>query len=90
MENAIKYIEDYYRQTAKIKHESYLSDAREIGKTEGITIGRTEGIAIGKNEGIRTAECNIVKNMHDNNMNEEDIAKVTNIPLKRVKKMLLL
>lgn len=33
MENAVKYIEDYYRHTAKIKHESYLSDAREIGKS---------------------------------------------------------
>lgn len=78
MENAVKYIEDYYSKTAKIKHEGYLSDAREIGKSEGRT------------EGVLATECNIVKNMHDNNINDEDIAKMTNIPLKRVRNLLSL
>lgn len=39
MENAVKYIENCYHYTAKNKHEGYLSDAREIGRSEGIEQG---------------------------------------------------
>lgn len=86
MENAVSYIEDYYRKTAKVKHESYLNDAREIGKSEGIKIGKSEGIEIGKSKG----QADIVKSMKDNNMNEQEIARITKLPLKKVKSLLML
>lgn len=48
------------------------------GKAEGIAVGKTEGRAIGRLEGILENMMNIIKNMLQQNEDEEKIMKYTN------------
>ena len=62
-------------------------DLRRMGREEGISIGEKQGIAIGEERGIEKANLDNARNMLEDNVAVERIARYTGLPLETVRKL---
>ncbi|MED3089773.1 ATPase, partial [Bacillus toyonensis] len=72
--------------------QAKLAHAREVGIEEGMEKGLQEGIEKGKEVGIQEGKLaereQLIRGMHKNGMDIEDIAKFTNMDLSDVRHIL--
>ena len=65
-----------------------LKDGMEKGMKEGMKEGMKKGIEKGMEEGTRKTKEDVIKRLHESNMTVEQIAKIVELDLAEVKKVL--
>ncbi len=70
--------------TLQYEMDRYLDDHKDKWKAEGIE----EGKALGVEEGREKEQANLVLNMFENGISMEQISKIANISIERVKEIL--
>ncbi|PEA89586.1 Rpn family recombination-promoting nuclease/putative transposase [Bacillus thuringiensis] len=68
------------REKVLFDEQAKLAHAREVGKEEGLQ----EGIEKGKEVGIQEGKIQLIRGMHKNGMDIEEIAKFTNMDISEV------
>ncbi len=78
--------------TLQYEMDRYLDDRKDEwkaeGKAEGIVEGMQKGKALGVEEGREKEQANLVLNMFKNDISMEQISKIANISIERVKEIL--
>ncbi len=78
--------------TLQYEMDRYVDDRKDEWKAEGIEEGMQKGKALGIEEGIvegaKKEQANLVLNMFENGITMEQISKIANISIERVKKIL--
>ena len=77
------FLEDL-REYEKEKKMPYVTSAERIGRQEGIEEGRQEGRQEGKVEGY----SDLIQNMKKNDLSDQEIARLTNLDIDTVKKII--
>ncbi|MGE9856251.1 Rpn family recombination-promoting nuclease/putative transposase, partial [Bacillus sp. AF62] len=72
------------REKVLFDEQAKLAHAREVGIEEGKQVGKEEGLQ----EGIEKGKIQLIRGMHKNGMDIEDIAKFTNIELSEIRHIL--
>ncbi|PEO40981.1 histidine kinase [Bacillus toyonensis] len=68
--------------------QAKLAHAREVGKEEGLQEGMEKGKEVGIQEGKLVEREQLIRGMHKNGMDIEDIAKFTNMDMSEVRHIL--
>ncbi|MGQ7147517.1 hypothetical protein ACUOA8_53570, partial [Escherichia sp. SS-MK2] len=65
-----------------------IAHAREVGIEEGMEKGKKVGKEEGLQEGIEKGKIQLIRGMHKNGMDIEDISKFTNMDMSEVRHIL--
>ncbi|MGQ0439369.1 histidine kinase, partial [Bacillus sp. B-TM1] len=68
--------------------QAKLAHAREVGIEEGMEKGKKVGKEEGLQEGIEKGKIQLIRGMHKNGMDIEDISKFTNMDMSEVRHIL--
>jgi len=63
-------------------------EGRQEGRKEGRQEGRKEGRKEGRQEGTYNTCLNLIQNMKKNNLSDQEIARLTNLDIEIIKKIL--
>ncbi|MGQ3740493.1 Rpn family recombination-promoting nuclease/putative transposase, partial [Bacillus sp. Fil] len=72
------------REKVLFDEQAKLAHAREVGMEEGMEKGKK----VGKEEGIQEGKIQLIRGMHKNGMDIEDIAKFTNMDMLEIRHIL--
>ncbi|MEI4618551.1 ATPase, partial [Bacillus cereus] len=72
------------REKVLFDEQAKLAHAREVGMEEGMEKGKK----VGKEEGIQEGKIQLIRGMHKNGMDIEDIAKFTNMDMSEIRHIL--
>ncbi|MGG1330555.1 ATPase, partial [Bacillus tropicus] len=76
------------REKVLFDEQAKLAHAREIGLEEGKKVGKEEGLQEGLEKGKVAEREQLIRGMHKNGMDIEDIAKFTNMELSEIRHIL--
>ncbi|PEO43040.1 Rpn family recombination-promoting nuclease/putative transposase, partial [Bacillus toyonensis] len=76
------------REKVLFDEQAKLAHAREVGIEEGMEKGKQVGKEEGLQEGIEKGKIQLIRGMHKNGMDIEDIAKFTNMELSEIRHIL--
>ncbi|WP_257156150.1 Rpn family recombination-promoting nuclease/putative transposase, partial [Bacillus thuringiensis] len=76
------------REKVLFDEQAKLAHAREVGKEEGLQEGIEKGIEKGMEKGKLAEREQLIRGMHKNGMDIEDIAKFTNMDISEIRHML--
>ncbi|AHA75774.1 chromosome segregation ATPase (plasmid) [Bacillus thuringiensis YBT-1518] len=76
------------REKVLFDEQAKLAHAREVGKEEGLQEGIEKGIEKGMEKGKLAEREQLIRGMHKNGMDIEDIAKFTNMDMSEIRHML--
>ncbi|MEI4680363.1 Rpn family recombination-promoting nuclease/putative transposase, partial [Bacillus cereus] len=76
------------REKVLFDEQAKLAHAREVGIEEGMEKGKQVGKEEGLQEGIEKGKIQLIRGMHKNGMDIEDISKFTNMDMSEVRYIL--
>ncbi|MEB9335649.1 Rpn family recombination-promoting nuclease/putative transposase [Bacillus cereus] len=76
------------REKVLFDEQAKLAHAREVGIEEGMEKGKKVGKEEGLQEGIEKGKIQLIRGMHKNGMDIEDISKFTNMDMSEVRHIL--
>ena len=71
----------------RLLKNSYIQDGYEKGIKQGIEQGREQGIKQGIEQGIKQNTISLIKNMSKENIDIEQISKITGLSIDKIKEL---